>query len=204
MQDWHLSWLKEAYRVLKPGGPIRIFSATRTYHRVCKAVVEAGFEGLDLKAQIFASGFPKSLNIGKALDKAGGQSPQVQATVLRRKREAAGMSREEVALVVGCTVASVRDWEEGRARATGQPLEFITPSQEYREKLADLLGYSSDERKVVGLSANRQGDKTVLGVGHTGVLRTGGHTELAKIWEGWGTALKPAYEPIVCARKPLG
>lgn len=149
------------------------------------------------------SGFPKSLDVSKAIDKAGGASPKDQASMLRAKREASGMRREHVAEAIGCTVSSVRDWEEGRARATGAPVEFIVPSDEYRSKLADLLGYSADERRLIGAAADRRGDGTVYGVGHSGELRAGGNTDAARQWQGWGTALKPALEPITVARKPL-
>jgi site-specific DNA-methyltransferase (adenine-specific) len=56
---------------------------------------------------------------------------------------------------------------------------------------------------LVGLVSDRRGDGTIIGLGHSGVLRNGGQTGAAKQWEGWGTALKPAWEPIVLARKPL-
>ena len=149
------------------------------------------------------SGFPKSLNVGKALDKAGGESPYTQAVLLRCKRDSAGLSRLQVAEHVGCTESSVRDWEEGRSRAVGKPLEYIIPSQSYRAKLAALLGYSADERRVVGVADDRREDGTVFGLGHSGVLMEGGNTTAAKQFSGFGTALKPAHEPIVVARKPL-
>jgi len=149
------------------------------------------------------SGFPKSLDVSKAIDKAGGASPREQSQILRSRREAVGMTRETVAAALNCTVSSVRDWEEGRSRATGAAVEFIVPSQKYRTKLADLLGYSSDERCLIGVTDDRRGDGTVYGVGHSGVLRSGGNTDAARQWSGWGTALKPAWEPIIVARKPL-
>ena len=149
------------------------------------------------------SGFPKSMDVSKAIDKAGGSSPREQADMLRLRREAAGLTREQVAEHCGCTPSSVRDWEEGRARASGAPIEFIVPSAEYRAKLANLLGYSADERRLIGKTSDRRGDETVYGVGHSGELREGGITEAARQWSGWGTALKPALEPITLARKPL-
>ena len=149
------------------------------------------------------SGFPKSMDVSKAIDKAGGASPEVQSRVLSRARKRSGLSREEVAAHVGCTTSSVRDWEEGRARATGRAVEFITPSPAYREALADLLGYTTDERAIVGARLDRRGDGTVIGLGHSGVEYGGPATDAAQQWTGWGTALKPAFEPIVMARKPL-
>ena len=193
----------ECLRVLKPGGHLLSFGGSRTYHRMACAVEDAGFEIRDQVMWVYGSGFPKSLDVSKAIDKAGGVSPQVQSELLRAKREAAGMSRDEVAERVGCTPASVRDWEEGRSRAVGRALEWITPSEQYRTALADLLGYTADERVIAGVATARTNDGSVIGLGHSGTLREGGHTDAARQWEGWGTALKPAHEPICVARKPL-
>lgn len=198
-----LAWALEALRILKPGGYLLAFGGTRTYHRLACAIEDAGFEIRDQIDWQYGSGFPKSLSIPKALDKAGGASPHEQADLLRKRREAAGMSREHLASLIGCTESSVRDWEEGRARAKGAPIEHIIPSAEYREKLAQILGYSADERQIIGVSIDRRDDGTSIGLGHTGTLRTGGHTTAAKKWSGWGTALKPAHEPICLAMKPL-
>ena len=193
----------ECLRVLKPGGHLLAFAGTRTQHRMAVRIEDAGFEIRDMIAWVYSQGFPKSMDVSKAIDKAGGSSPREQSAMLRTKREAVGLTRDRVAAFVGCTPSSVRDWEEGRARATGAPIEFIVPSEDYRAKLADLLGYSSDERRLMGVAADRRGDGTVYGVGHSGDLRTGGHTETARQWQGWGTALKPSLEPITVARKPL-
>lgn len=151
----------------------------------------------------FGQGFPKSHSVSLAIDKAGGISPREQAAILRVRREAAGMSRDDLAAAVGCTVSSVRDWEEGRARTAGAAVEWLVPSDEYRAKLTDTLGYSADERELIGIAIDRRADGTVIGLGHSGELRRGGITNAARQWEGWGTALKPAHEPIVLARKPL-
>lgn len=193
----------ECLRVLKPGGYLLAFAGTRTQHRMAVRIEDAGFEIRDMIAWVYGSGFPKSLDVSKAIDKAGGASPREQSELLRAKRERAGFTREQVAEHVGCTSSSVRDWEEGRARAVGAPVEFIVPSVEYRAKLAGLLGYSADERRLIGAAPDRRGDGTVYGVGHSGELRAGGNTEAARQWQGWGTALKPALEPITVARKPL-
>jgi len=69
MQKWHAEWLAEAYRVLPPGGVLKAFSGTRTYHRLAAAMEAVGFEDVKLVAWAYGSGFPKSLDISKALDK---------------------------------------------------------------------------------------------------------------------------------------
>lgn len=202
-QEWCGLWAAECLRVLKPGGHMLAFGGSRTWHRLAAAVEDAGFEIRDSIAWLYGSGFPKSLDVSKAIDKAGGASPEVQSRTLRTARVRAGMSRESVAEAVGCTPSSVRDWEEGRARAKGRPVEFITPSPAYRDALASLLGYTADERRIVGARSDRREDGTVIGLGHSGVEYGGASTPEAERWQGWGTALKPAFEPVVVARKPL-
>lgn len=149
------------------------------------------------------SGFPKSMDVGKAIDKAGGIDPKRSGSALKAARERANMSRLEVADAIGCTEASLRDWEEGRARKKGVPVEHVTPSPKYRDKLVELLGFTEDERKVLGVTQDRRQDGSVLGLGHSGKQYGGAQTELALKWDGWGTCLKPAWEPIIVARKPL-
>jgi len=195
-------WQK-AYRVLKPGGVLKTFGGTRTFHKMAKAIEEAGFSDIKMEAWLYSSGFPKSLNISKQIDKLGGKSPRSQAEWLKSKREEMGMSREELADLVGCTTSSIRDWEEGRSRVAGTPLEFMVPSPEYRSKLTDILGYDEDQRKTIGATKNRVGDGSLHSIGHSGVLTSGGNTDLSRKWAGWGTALKPSWEPVIVAKKPL-
>jgi len=130
----------ECLRVLKPGGYLLAFAGTRTQHRMAVRIEDAGFEIRDMIAWIYGSGFPKSLNIGKAVDKLQG-----------------------------------------------------------------------NERKVVGLKHPNYKDGIPGGQGfHNSLGREGGertepemNTKGTSEWEGWGTALKPALEPITVARKPL-
>jgi DNA modification methylase len=131
----------EVMRVLKPGGHLIAFSGTRTYHRLACAIEDAGFEMRDMIAWLYGSGFPKSHDVSKGIDKAAGAKRQV----VGEKR--AGLAR--------------------KARSGG-----------------DMVGAPSTE-------ALRRADISVAA------------TPAAAEWEGWGTALKPALEPIVLARKPL-
>lgn len=129
---------REVLRVLKPGGHLLAFSGSRTYHRMVCAIEDSGFEIRDQIMWLYGSGFPKSLDVSKAIDKA------------------AGAERE----VVGFDPAAAR-----------------------RSAAIDTAAYG-DYR------------------GQTGEI-TAPSTEEAKYWDGWGTALKPAHEPICVARKPL-
>ena len=154
-------------RVLKPGGHLLAFGGTRTYHRMAVAVEDAGFEVRDTIAWMYGSGFPKSLDVSKAIDKA------------------AGAERE----VVGEYAAP-----DGKSRG---PMASFSVNGMHR--WGDQW-YSFDE-----LPANAQ--EYVRGAGRSDgdSIRavTAPATHSAKQWEGWGTALKPAHEPIVVARKPF-
>lgn len=142
-REWHRLWAVEALRVLKPGGHLLAFGGTRTYHHLASALEEAGFEIRDQMQWIYSSGFPKSLDVSKAIDKAAGA-----------KREVIGTSRGV--------------------------------------KVDDNKGYGGIGRGAVGIKQEA-----------ADIPITAPATEDAKRWEGWGTALKPAHEPIVVARKPL-
>jgi len=72
--EWYVTWLKECHRVLVPGGRIKVFGGTRMKHRMEAAVEQAGFILLDEIGWAYGSGFPKSLSVSKALDKALGRS----------------------------------------------------------------------------------------------------------------------------------
>lgn len=78
--EWHKDWLREAHRILKPGGIIKAFSATRTYHHLAMAMEQVGFTDLSIEAWTYGSGFPKSLNISKSIDKKLGKQDGEAAT----------------------------------------------------------------------------------------------------------------------------
>ena len=129
---------EECLRVLKPGGYLLSFAGSRTYHRMAVRVEDAGFEIRDQIMWIYGSGFPKSHNIGKAVDKLQGNEREVIGTKIHSQK---GVKAAEERTTIG-------------AGAFGEPRE------------ADITKGTSQ-------------------------------------YEGWGTALKPAHEPIVMARKPL-
>jgi DNA modification methylase len=135
-----LFW-KEVFRVLKHGGHVVSFFGTRTYDWGCMAIRLAGFEIRDSLQYIYGSGFPKSHNIGKAIDKIQGNKREIVGTTKANGIKAITKSRVEQGYRKNLTIANVRD-----------------------ERVLDK-----------------------------------GNSE----FEGWGSALKPAVEPIVLARKPL-
>ncbi len=133
----------ECMRVLKPGGHLLAFGGSRTWHRMAVAIEDAGFEMRDSIAWLYGSGFPKSMDVSKAIDKA------------------AGAERE----VIGTKIASPKG---------------ISGAENRSDSAAGAYG---GEAKEIDITAPA--------------------TPEAQKWQGWGTALKPAFEPVVVARKPL-
>jgi site-specific DNA-methyltransferase (adenine-specific) len=125
----------ECLRLLKPGGHLLAFGGSRTYHRLACAVEDAGFEIRDQIMWVYGSGFPKSLDVSKAIDKMHG----AQRQVIRHRRDVA-----------------TRIYDNGEGPRLPDQIPVTVPA-----------------------------------------------TDDACRWQGWGTALKPAHEPIVLARRPL-
>jgi site-specific DNA-methyltransferase (adenine-specific) len=125
---------QECLRVLKPGGHLLSFGGSRTYHRMACAIEDAGFQIRDQIMWVYGSGFPKSLNVSKAIDKAAGV--------------------------------------------------------EFTSKPASGVGFMNNNDDGYNMTLNQ-------------LVQVGQSTAEAEVWDGWGTALKPAHEPIVLARKPL-
>lgn len=195
---------KEVYRVLKPGGHILAFFGTRTYDIGTMAIRMAGFEIRDQIMWLYGSGFPKSHNIGKAVDKFGGNnllSTEI-GLKLKESRTLRGLTLKQ-ADELFCGGTSNYNWLEGRS--DGQRI----PNQELFDKivmewpeLKDLRDkVISTQRELLGIEITNKsvmkkiGDKNDSGE----YERTKGNSP----YEGWGTALKPANEPICLARKPL-
>lgn len=139
---WVTLWARECLRVLKPGGHLLAFGGSRTWHRLAVGIEDAGFELRDSIAWLYGSGFPKSLDVSKAIDKAAGA-----------ERAVVGTAKGGAALNIGGD--NPRPWHQRQAERGGE-YDVTAPA-----------------------------------------------TPDAERWQGWGTALKPAFEPIVVARKPL-
>jgi DNA modification methylase len=197
MQEWHTVWAREAFRVLKPGGHLLAFGGTRTYHRLACAVEDAGFEVRDMIEWFYGSGFPKSLDVSKAIDKAargapqGGPDPESPAHGRYRSSATEGKRGEG---------------DRGQGYGAG-PGQFMLPEDEIDEATGRrIVGQKWADRYPNGPGGSSFG---VGGEGPDGTrtaartLVTEPATPEAARWEGWGTALKPGHEPIVLARKPL-
>lgn len=144
---YNVDMWRECLRVLKPGGHMLAFSGSRTYHRMTVAIEDAGFEIRDQIMWVYGSGFPKSLNVSKAIDAHYGAERKVLETKVTKSGGMAHIMKTNT--------------EQG-----------YRPNDYYEESgnVIEVTEPATDE---------------------------------AKVWDGWGTALKPAHEPICVARKPL-
>jgi site-specific DNA-methyltransferase (adenine-specific) len=138
----------EILRVLKPGGHVAAFGGTRSYHRLACAIEDAGFEIRDQLAWVYGSGFPKSHDVSKGIDKARG--------------------------VEGALGGAKTPAHEGRTR------KVAGVAIQERTCMSDPIAIDRNDREYLPGSEQEQA------------------------WKGWGTALKPSWEPICLARKPLG
>jgi len=204
----------QCLRVLKPGGYLLSFGGTRTYHRMVCAIEDAGFEIRDEVLWIYSTGFPKSLDISKAIDRL---APRVGmfdafATHFLERLSASALSQKDVAAYfpsrTGGLTGCVWNWANGANVPTLKQWQVLQPLLGLSPEWLPLIERVEAEREVVG--------RREVPIGHAfagpvyggdssskGVDVTIPSTPAAKQWQGWGTALKPAHEPICLARKPL-
>ena len=201
---------EECMRVLKPGGHMAVFAGARTQDLMGLSIRLAGFEIRDTLGWIYGSGFPKSHSIGRAIDKRGGNAHLAKeiGKAIQEARESRGLTKGwcDERFCGGTTNWS---WFEGGPAGIRPPsVEVFSAIVNewpelgvYAEKVAEV------EREVIGRSSSGIG--TAFGDGQWAQGKaeefnlTAPATDEAKQWDGWGTALKPAIEPIILARKPL-
>jgi hypothetical protein len=219
---------QEVMRVLKPGGHLLAFSGSRTYHRMAVAIEDAGFEIRDQIMWIYGSGFPKSHDVSKGIDKGTGENRHRQLKFVTWMRSTGLTVARANQVLRECGLIS----ESGTI--AGHYFEFTQPAiatANLFDALRPLLPEVPEE--IERLVAERTGiewtaykNRPVLGKGASTLINATGTyaitngeageewkpkeyditapaTAEAKQWQGWGTALKPAHEPIVVARKPL-
>jgi len=208
---------RECFRVLKPGGHLVAFFGTRTYDLGALAVRLAGFEVRDMLAWLYGTGFPKSFDVAKGID-------ALDAKAMRRQRalwftawiRATGLTAAKINEITGTAMGShyttdAAQPEVAVAEVFDQLRPWLGPVPAWVEELVaerTVESANTKARKVVGQHAdvaqaakwraNYDGGTTA-----PAGLITEAHTEAAKAWDGWGTALKPGLEPVVLARKPL-
>ena len=198
---------QECLRVLKPGGHLLAFGGTRTWHRLGVAIEDAGFEIRDNIAWLYGSGFPKSHNISKAIDKRGGQGTLLTQQIgeaLKEARQKRNITKTQADQMF-CEGTTNWTWFEGRPAGQRPPTpetfsRIVTAWPELAE-LAELVAEA--QREVIGQYQTDMGGLGGQRLGQANGSITISATDDAKAWDGWGTALKPAHEPIVVARKPV-
>jgi DNA modification methylase len=207
----------ECLRVLKPGGHVLAFAGSRTFDLMALSIRLAGFEIRDSVAWLYGSGFPKSLDVSKAIDKGQGENRdrQLQFTAWMRST---GITIEQINDSTGTSMASHYLTDKSQpAIATADlfdKLRHLLPEvpEEIERLVAERTGiewkdYKNREvvgSKVSGIANKEEGARHTIGASQSvEVDITAPATVEAKKWQGWGTALKPAFEPVVVARKPL-
>jgi hypothetical protein len=211
----HEPWAREAFRVAKPGAYLLAFGGTRTYHRLAAAIEDAGWEIRDCLVWAYASGFPKSLDVSKAIDKTAERNIDVErriravGEVIRRYREAKGLTSQEVSqAVVGTPSGACWNWENVQLPSLEKwpaiKAALAIPDEFDALLEGDRSRFIAAEREVIGSKALTKTNPYQMEDGHAGTVPvTAPATPDAEKWAGWGTALKPAWEPIVMARKPI-
>ncbi|WP_277592175.1 DNA-methyltransferase [Pseudomonas chlororaphis] len=196
----------ECYRVLKPGGHLLAFAGSRTQHRMTTRIEDAGFEIRDMMAWVYGSGFPKSRDVSAAMEgyQAGDRSiepdgvrPGVYEVTafLRAARERAGWSNRQIDELFG-TNGMAGHW----TTSGSQP---AVPTVAQWAKLKAALAFGDDLDDLVESLAAKERPAGAGGDGAERFLSSLGRSRKTCQPAGdWGTALKPALEPITVARKP--
>ena len=194
---------QECLRVLKPGGHLLAFAGTRTQHRMAVRIEDAGFEIRDMIAWVYGSGFPKSLDVSKAIDKVNGEAGRLYK--FTEWMRSTGLTARQI--------DEATDTKMGGHYLTAKSQPAM-PTAALWLKLRPLCG--DVPAWVDELVQRIEAEREVVGEGISGKTAiwqergtmgnfdiTAPATEAAKQWQGWGTALKPALEPITVARKPF-
>jgi len=212
---------KEVFRVLKPGGHLLAFFGSRTYDLGTLAIRLAGFEIRDQIMWVYGSGFPKSLDVSKAIDKQDASNSKREKQLIftkfiRDNELSAAFINEMTQTNMGSHYTTSASQP---SIATREHFEKLRPFLKLEvpaeiEKMVDERTEESvnmKNRDVIGRSSNGiAGGTGEFTAGNAGTVGYKGEfnitapaTDEAKQWSGWGTALKPAHEPICVARKPL-
>ena len=230
-----------ALRVAKPGAHLLAFGGTRMFHRMTVAIEDAGWEIRDCLMWVYGSGFPKSMDVSKAIDRgfrrdetgadyvwspSSGPTGDVYAVTafIRAARDAAGKTNREIDELFGFN-GMAGHW----VTAASQP---AVPTWPQWEQLRAFLGFGTELDELAIRINGGKGDRSIEGTAMAERAITGHHdnaapgqswnanngmshdltakemrdepaTAAARHWRGWGTALKPAWEPIIMARRPF-
>ena len=208
----------ECLRVAKPGAMMLVFGGDRTHHRLMVDIEDAGWEIRTCVYWLFGSGFPKSLDISKAIDKVRDWSKVEKLnTEITRARCATGLSLKEM----GLRMQEITNGRYGKWYHRGGHMFFETgrtlpsrPEWEYLREVLPISGkfrsvYDEAERAIIGkhagvpgLTADKGWNTGPFSRGESGNITIPATPE-AQLWDGWGSGLKPAVEIIVLAMVPL-
>jgi DNA modification methylase len=199
----------ECLRVLKPGGHLLAFAGTRTQHRMAVRIEDAGFEIRDMIAWVYGSGFPKSLDVSKAIDKCNGEANRLhkftawmRTTGLTARQldqiTDTNMGGHYLTAASQPAIPTAALWDLVRPHC-GEVPAWVDELVQRIEAEREVVG-----RKAAGIANPEDRDRHTIGGSASVVVDiTAPSTPEAQQWAGWGTALKPALEPITMARKPL-
>ena len=208
---------------LKPGGHLLAFGGTRTHHRLMVGIEDAGLEIRDVIMWVYGSGFPKSHDVGKGIDRQRYDRDQIYKVTawIQTARDAAGIGNAEIDAAFRFH-GMAGHWTSSASQPAVPTLDQVPTllavlgNPPVPDEIATLLvelngkkgqpGEAWFRREVIGTRTdvatriydNREGPTLP-----TEINITTPSTDAAKQWDGWGTALKPAWEPIIIARKPL-
>jgi len=212
---------RQCWRVLKPGGHLLAFGATRTYHRLAVAVEDAGFEIRDSIHWIYGNGMPKGQNIAKGIDRRRDDRSEILKVTawLAAARDAAGWTNRQLNEAFGFSDKAAHWTTQRLAAAVPTPAQWnrlrellcfddaeILPLVEQLNARKGNVGEAWDRRPTADLKAPGLAATWTDGSGWNGSTARAGSAVLpeAATWEGWNTSLRPAHEPIVVARKSTG
>lgn len=210
-QAWAQSWGEEALRVIKPGGYLLAFSAPRTYHRLASGLEDAGFEIRDAMAWIRADGKPAGTDIAASIDRG---ALQTRETLLRFTSwlRSTGITGKQINQATNSFMGS---------HYLTQAKQPAIPTRAHWDSLLPLLEGVTipewvtelvDDAHTSNVLDAREGREvsdidtsgTATGMASRNVKNAGEPIrDEAKEWAGWGLGLKPAWEPIVVARRPV-
>jgi DNA modification methylase len=206
----------ECLRVLKPGGHLLAFAGTRTQHRMAVRIEDAGFEIRDMIAWVYGSGFPKSLDVSKAIDRMDASEEQQR----RRLRFTAwvrgtGATSRQINEATGTNMGG-----HYTTHLTQPAIMTRKHLEQCRHLLGDVPEWVEREADIRSVESRNMASREVVGQGwridrKENAVNYGGGTPdgtyaitapatpAAQQWHGWGTALKPSLEPVTVARKPF-
>lgn len=216
---YNVALWRQCLRVLKPGGHLLSFGAPKTYHRMACAVEDAGFRIVDQLDWIYVHGKPKGTDLARAIDRHRDDREQVlQVTAwLAAARDDAGWTNRRIDDLFGFSgmgglwtthgkaaiVPTDEQWATIRAAIGFDDTEILPLVTELNARKR-TVGEAFDKREILSRRQGTAREAGLYGASSENRIKSLPHSEQARRWAGWNTALKPAHDPIVLARKSTG